>query len=72
MRWYAARNLQGRLFRGTAPATRVKAPFSKPELPRPATVRPRMKNIEDVDTAQSKEPMLKMMEKNRKVFFALR
>lgn len=51
---------------------RVKAPFSKPELPIPATVRPRMKNIDEVETAQSKEPISKMMTKNRNVCFALR
>lgn len=69
---YAACDLQGRLLRGTAPATRVKAPFSKPELPSPATVRPKMKNIDDVETAQSKEPISKIMVKNKNVCFALR
>lgn len=51
---------------------RVKAPFSKPELPSPATVRPRMKNTDEVDTAQNKEPISKMKKKNRNVCFALR
>lgn len=69
---YAVCDLQGLLFRGTAPAMRVKAPFSKPELPSPATVRPKMKNNEEVETAQSREPISKIMEKNKNVFFALR
>jgi len=51
---------------------RVNAPFSNPELPSPATVRPRMKNIDEVETAQSKEPISKMVTKNRNVCFALR
>jgi hypothetical protein len=50
----------------------VRAPFSKPELPIPATVRPRMKNIDEVETAQSKEPISKMMTKSRNVSFTLR
>lgn len=65
-------DLHGRFFRGTAPATRVKAPFSKPELPTPATVRPRMKNMDEVDTAHSNDPIWKMAEKNINVCFALR
>jgi hypothetical protein len=50
----------------------VKAPFSRPELPIPATARPRIKNVEEVATAQSKEPISKMATKNRNVCFALR
>lgn len=65
-------DLQARLCRGTAPAMRVKAPFSKPELPIPATARPMMKNVDEVETAQSKDPSSKMLAKNRNVFFALR
>lgn len=57
---------------GTAPAMRVRAPFSRPAVPIPATVRPRIKNVEEVETAQSKEPISKMATKNRNVLFALR
>ena len=51
---------------------RVKAPFSRPEVPSPAMVRPKMKNVDEVETAQSKEPISKMTTKNKKVRFALR
>lgn len=65
-------DLQGRLCKGTAPAIRVKAPFSSPEVPSPATVRPRIKNVDEVETAQSKEPISKIATNNRNVRFALR
>lgn len=35
-------------------------------------VRPRMKNMDDVETAQSKEPISKMKTKKRNVYFTLR
>jgi hypothetical protein len=50
----------------------VKAPFSKPELPIPATVRPRMKKMDVVDTAHNNEPISKMNAKNMNVRFTLR
>jgi hypothetical protein len=50
----------------------VKAPFSRPAVPSPATVRPRIKNIDEVATPQSREPISKMATKNKNVRFALR
>jgi hypothetical protein len=50
----------------------VNAPFSKPEVPSPATVRPIMKKVDEVATPQSKEPTSKMATKTRNVRLALR
>lgn len=59
--------IPGDLCRGTEDAMMVKAPFSKPEAPMPATARAIINIFEDVATAQRREPSSKMEKKTRNV-----
>jgi hypothetical protein len=54
---------------GTHPAIIVKAPFSIPEVPMPATARPTMNIVEEVDKAQINEPNSKRVKKAMNVHY---
>ena len=52
---------------GTHPAIMVKAPFSIPDDPIPATARPTINIFEELDTPQINEPNSKMVKNDIKV-----
>ncbi|TDZ20095.1 hypothetical protein Cob_v007169 [Colletotrichum orbiculare MAFF 240422] len=64
--------MTGLLASGTVLPMTVSAPLNSPADPMPATARPTMSIVEDVDTPQMREPTSKRKRKQRKIHFESR
>lgn len=53
---------------GTAPATMVRAPFIKPDMPNPATALPMINMFEEVATPLIKDPTSNRAKNDKKVY----
>ena len=57
---------------GTAPAMMVRAPFIKPDMPKPATALPMINMVEEVDTPHIREPSSNKAKNDKNVYCEVR